>query len=35
MRRFLIGLTVLLLLVVSVSVGVVVAQWPRIREMLH
>jgi hypothetical protein len=29
MRRVLIGLTLVLLLVISVGVGVIVAEWPR------
>jgi hypothetical protein len=33
MRRFLIGLTLLLLLVVSVGTGVTVARWPHCRHL--
>jgi polyferredoxin len=33
MRRFLIGLTLVLLLAVSISVGVVVARWPHCRHV--
>ena len=29
MRRFLIGLTLVLLLAISIGVGVLVAEWPR------
>jgi hypothetical protein len=34
MRRFLIGLALVLLLAVSIGVGVLVAEWPRWCEML-
>ncbi|HXY97238.1 MAG TPA: hypothetical protein VEH00_09715 [Steroidobacteraceae bacterium] len=33
MRRFLIGLTLVLLLAVSISVGVTVARWPHCRHL--
>ncbi|HLJ37005.1 MAG TPA: hypothetical protein VKT54_01205 [Steroidobacteraceae bacterium] len=33
MRRFLIGLTLVVLLAVSVSVGVAVARWPHCRHV--
>jgi hypothetical protein len=33
MRRFLIGLTLVLLLAVSISVGVTVARWPHCRHV--
>ncbi|HYK99614.1 MAG TPA: hypothetical protein VEU78_00340 [Steroidobacteraceae bacterium] len=33
MRRFLIGLTLVLLLAVSVGVGVTVARWPHCRHV--
>jgi len=35
MRRFLIGLTVTLLLIVSIGVGVAVALWPTWRHVLQ
>lgn len=31
MRRFLIGLVVFLLIAVSIGVGILVVEWPRIR----
>ena len=34
MRRVLIALTLVLLVTVSVGVGVLVADWPRLREVL-
>jgi hypothetical protein len=34
MRRFLIALTLVLLLAVSIGVGVLVARWPQLREVL-
>jgi hypothetical protein len=34
MRRFLIALTLVLLLTVSVGVGVLVADWPHLRQVL-
>jgi hypothetical protein len=33
MRRFLIGLTLVLLLAVSIGVGVLVARWPYCRQL--
>jgi hypothetical protein len=33
MRRFLIGLTLALLLTVSISIGVTVARWPHCRQL--
>jgi hypothetical protein len=35
MRRFLIGLTLALLLIVSIGIGVAVAQWPHWKLFLH
>jgi hypothetical protein len=35
MRRFLIGLTLVLLLIVSIGIGLAIAQWPRWRHLLH
>jgi hypothetical protein len=35
MRRFLIGLTLALLLIVSIGVGVTVAQWPHWRHLVR
>jgi hypothetical protein len=35
MRRFLIGLTVTLLVIVSIGVGVAVALWPSWRHVLE
>jgi len=32
-RRFLIALTLVLLLVVSIGAGVLVADWPRLKEV--
>jgi hypothetical protein len=34
MRRLLIGLTLLALLAVSIGIGVLVAQWPKLRHQL-
>ena len=34
MRRFLIGLTVTLLLAFSIAVGILVADWPQLRHLL-
>lgn len=35
MRRFLIGLVVLLLLLVSVGIGITVARWPDLKRSSH
>jgi hypothetical protein len=39
MRRFLIGITLALLLIVSIGIGVAVAQWPHwkhlVRQAMH
>jgi hypothetical protein len=34
LRRFLIALTLVLLIAVSVGIGVLVADWPRMRHLL-
>jgi len=34
MRRFLIALTLVLLVTVSIGVGVLVADWPHLRQVL-
>jgi hypothetical protein len=35
MRRFLIGFVLLLLLAVSIGVGIVVARWPTLYQLLY